>query len=292
MMRFLDQVILVNESALGKKTGIIVPAAIPSAVQADVQIRKYWNALTSTYDTSPPTNIPVGSRVGFSARITNTASVAQNLSLLLRIRHPDGSIAGLTSSYSFPGRASGWFADATTFATSTQAGIYKGEAFAYVDGVLADSHTGVTIATTVGVLTARINHWYFWNPSTGAWVSSAPNVLVGSSIGIQPHAVNMSAVPITVRLDITITDPSGAKTTMKGGSVVLEANTQNPKAWAYWNFLWIAEKVGGYTVDITLYDAGTTIYDQKKGIVVAGVTGEEPPPSKLSGLEITQYQRI
>lgn len=292
MMRFLDQIMLVNEPMLDKKAGIVIAAAVPSAVQADVQIRKYWNALTSTYDTSPPTNIPVGSRVGLSARITNTASVAQNLSLLLRIRHPDGNIAGLTSNYSYPGRAAGWFADATTFATSTQAGVYKGEAFAYVGGVLADSHTGVTITTTVGVLTARINHWYFWDPLTSSWESSAPNVPIGSSIGIQPYAVNMSAVPLTVRLDITITDPSGAKITMSGGPVILEADTQNPKAWAHWNFLWVANKVGGYTVDVTLYDAGTTIYDQKKGIVVAGVTGEEPPPSELSGLEIRQYRRV
>jgi len=291
MMRFLDQIMLINEPVLDKKTGIVVPAAILPAAQADVQIRKYWNAATSTYDTLPPTNIPVGSRVGFSARITNTASVAQNLSLLLRIRHPDGSIAGLTSNYSYPGRAAGWYADATTFATSTQAGIYKGEAFAYVDGVLADSHIGVTIATTIGVLTARINHWYFWNPSTNSWVSSAPSVPIGLSIGIQPYAVNMSAVPLTVRLDITIIDPGGAKTTMNGGPVILEVGTQNPKAWAYWNFLWTTKKVGGYTVDITLYDATTTIYDQKKGVVVAGVTGEEYP-SKLNSLEITQYQRI
>jgi len=291
MMRFLDQIMLINEPVLDKKTGIVVPAAILPAAQADVQIRKYWNAATSTYDTLPPTNIPVGSRVGFSARITNTASVAQNLSLLLRIRHPDGSIAGLTSNYSYPGRAAGWYADATTFATSTQAGIYKGEAFAYVDGVLADSHIGVTIATTIGVLTARINHWYFWNPSTNSWVSSAPSVPIGLSIGIQPYAVNMSAVPLTVRLDITIIDPGGAKTTMNGSPVILEVDTQNPKAWAYWNFLWTAEKVGGYTVDITLYGATTTIYDQKKGVVVAGVTGEKYP-SKLNSLEITQYQRI
>lgn len=241
---------------------------------ASVAITQFWNAKVYSWQTTPPT-VPTGTEIAFAARLTNTSGKALDMSLYMVIYNPDGSIChDFTYSYAgSPGFYTGripWFVDANISSVGKQAGVYKASAYAYVSGVLVASATGVTMATLTGILSAKINDWDWWDPSTNAWTPTVPSsVIVGQQIGIQPHAVNQGGVALNVHLDLLIYDPDGIQTTIHGSQVTLQdGGTQNPAAWTHWDIVWQATKVGDYIVDMTLYgDQG--ILDKITGIPVA-----------------------
>ena len=234
---------------LDSKTNILTAAVYTPASLVKYDPHHYWNATTHQWETAPPTNISVGSRVGFSTRTEIISKSSHYITQTLRIYHPDGTLAD-EHTYDTGIRNPGNVTISSFLVTSTQAGVYKGTGHLYADGNLAGSITNLTIATTVGALSASIRYWYLWHPNTGTWESgtNVPNVPIGSSIGIQPNAKNQSSVPLRVRLDTIVIDPGKTRTTLTGGNIILQPNDS-----ATWDFIWTATKEGGYNADLILY---------------------------------------
>jgi hypothetical protein len=244
---------------------------------ASVNITKFWDPSSHAWVSTPPT-VNTGAEIGFIARMTNTSGSNVDMTLHLMIYNPNGTIND-EYTYSFTSRPPGWFVDANMSGWAMQQGTYKGDAYAYVNGALAASASGVTIAITQGALSSKINDWKYWDPSAGAWIGGIPSdVLTGDQIGLQPYVVNQSGAAMTVHLDLVVHYPDGSQTTLHGSQVTLQdGGSQNPAAWAHWDLKWQATKVGDYTADIILYGS-QGVLDQVTGIAVAYAAEGQPTP--------------
>jgi hypothetical protein len=78
---------------------IMMTAAVSAAdVQGTIENVQYWNALTQTWQTTAPSNIPFGSIVGAKATMRNTGNSEQIMRMELTLYRPDGSVKAYITS--------------------------------------------------------------------------------------------------------------------------------------------------------------------------------------------------
>ena len=144
---------------------------------ASVTITQFWDATKDSWVTAPPT-IPIGSKISVVASIQNTSATTENLSLYLVIYNPDGSVCS-DYTFNYGGVIAGWYSDAEILGWANQGGVYKADAYAYVDGTLVASAIAVTIATVQagdggdGTKTWLDKYWWVFPVGGGLLVLAA-----------------------------------------------------------------------------------------------------------------------
>ena len=88
----------------------------------------------------------------------------------------------------------------------------------------------------------------YWNPDTGIWENQSPNILVGQKAGVMGYATNSSKKAVTIRMDATITIPSGGTFGFQGKEREMAAGAT--ETWAF-DFDVLYE--GVYGADLVLY---------------------------------------
>ncbi len=280
-----------------------IKLAAPPTDLGELQDIRYWNALTSTWQSSVP-SFPYNNYAKLRCTAVNTSGkdyyfymtwygfniygqrLYQHVTQVTKLASGKSMTDSIEIFCNLPG----------TYSATCQlwASSVSGPPWQLVDWI-GTLDIGVPIAYVSGVpeIEASIDTWHLWDWETNDWVRPSPtSVPLNEKIGIQGVAKNEGDTTLRMRIDVQIRSPSGALQMVLGDDRYIP-----PGLWPYdypkWGLFWYATEAGDWEADLILR-AGPSleVVDRRDYIDVAHVAEYAPPVSEFSEFAISSFNKV
>ena len=111
----------------------------------------------------------------------------------------------------------------------------------------------------------EITGYSFWNPNTAMWEDTPPTVAPGQNIGIRISGRNAGEDLTRMWIAFTVTRPDGTQWEAQSPEALVPGGQE-----AIWDYLWLADQLGDYLVDLKLY--GEMYAEEELAGVIANYT--------------------
>jgi len=94
-----------------------------------------------------------------------------------------------------------------------------------------------------------------WNPIIGQWQEQTPSFAPGQRAGVKVYALNTASEAQRMKVDYVIAAPDGSEQAVTGAQADVA-----PGETGTWEYMWLADREGTYTVTLKLYGEKAVVY--------------------------------